>query len=1134
MIDFPVIKTITVFVFILFFCEGIQAQDIAINEAMASNAFTIADEDGDFEDWIELYNYGTTSINLNGYGLSDNYDDPFKWVFPAVVIHPGDFLLVWASGKDRRDPDLPLHTNYSISSAGEEVILTSPNSIRLDEMQPITIPTDVSYGRQPDGTGQWFYFGEPTPGASNDTESYSEILSPPVFSHNGGFYTEEFELIITHSDPEVTICYTLDGSIPDIDNLGGTIYHYKNQYPENPGDLFGDTLSNSYQSHFFTHPIFIYDRSPEPDRLTQISSTQHANPHYFPSSPVRKGTVVTARAFKEGALPSALSAHTYFVFHEGNPYNIPVISLITQENHLFEYYDGIYTAGVDFDTWRIENPDFEGSPGPVGNFRRRGIEWEYPVNFEVFANDNTELTHNQGLGFRIHGGWSRYDRQKNLRLYARNRYDIANEITYDFFEQSVTFSTIPNNTFRRLTLRYSGAGGIGRPYLADVVSNVLMQPVFEGVTRVQPAVHFINGEFWGITSFRDRFDQYHYAYNYNLDPDNIIILAGIYGQGSEHNIDAGNIEDLELYRDFYNYVIDNEMSDSVKYQEVLNMLDVKSYVDYLIMRIYLSDDDWGGSKHFAYWRVREPSDTFFGDGKWRVYTWDFDRAGEMQRLHTNLLHEATTNWATDRAALLKNLLESPIFNAYFINRFADHINTTFRLRRILEVMQSELLKIQPYLSENHHRWSINIAPDDRTQEYLDYCFHRPAIQRQHIREHFSIDHEHNITLDVNNPVAGYIRINTIDITPDTPGVSEEPYPWTGIYFNNIPFEVEAIAHNGYAFSHWEGMEEDEENSIMLVNPTQDLLLTAHFIETGHFEPDLLYFWAFDTSIPNNTPLELLNASYSLPGEGLLTYHSSLIGYPFDPSHPNWRKASLERRNAPTAINYRPEGYNDIPYNSVDMRGLQVRQPFRGDAGENTLYLHLPSTDYQDLLLQFAVKDEGAANELIIDYSASNTEADWISDGLAQNTLTLYANYRLHEVDFSGIDAVNDNPSFVVRIRFEGNNMAADNGNRVTFNNISLEGKPIVDDPKPGDDNDNDFSVKIFPNPTDGLVFVELNKNQAADTYLSVYCMMGELIVRERILGDFHAFDALTTMASGVYIFRIEHNSEIVHERVVRK
>ncbi|MFO7776337.1 MAG: chitobiase/beta-hexosaminidase C-terminal domain-containing protein [Candidatus Hydrogenedentota bacterium] len=88
---------------------------VVINEFMASNGSVVADEDGDYEDWIELYNDGSDPVNLEGYGLTDDEDEPFQWVFPDVTIGAGEYLFVWASGKDRKpsegdngDPDEPI------------------------------------------------------------------------------------------------------------------------------------------------------------------------------------------------------------------------------------------------------------------------------------------------------------------------------------------------------------------------------------------------------------------------------------------------------------------------------------------------------------------------------------------------------------------------------------------------------------------------------------------------------------------------------------------------------------------------------------------------------------------------------------------------------------------------------------------------------------------------------------------------------------------------------------------------------------------------------------------------------------------------------------------------------------------
>jgi uncharacterized repeat protein (TIGR02543 family) len=89
------------------------AQTFRINEVMSSNGGAIIDIDGETSDWIEFFNSGATSVNLNGYGLSDKKDKPFKWIFPDLQINPGEYLMVFASGKDRREA--PLFWNTVIS-----------------------------------------------------------------------------------------------------------------------------------------------------------------------------------------------------------------------------------------------------------------------------------------------------------------------------------------------------------------------------------------------------------------------------------------------------------------------------------------------------------------------------------------------------------------------------------------------------------------------------------------------------------------------------------------------------------------------------------------------------------------------------------------------------------------------------------------------------------------------------------------------------------------------------------------------------------------------------------------------------------------------------------------------------------
>lgn len=144
-----------------------KALDIRLNEIMASNKHTIADADGDFEDWIEIYNDGKEAISLNHFGVSDNAEDPFQWTFPNVTLQPGKFIIVWASDKDRSVAGQPLHANFKISADGESIFISSPDGVTLDTSPSIAMADDQSYGRFPDGHGKWGFSPKPTQGARN-------------------------------------------------------------------------------------------------------------------------------------------------------------------------------------------------------------------------------------------------------------------------------------------------------------------------------------------------------------------------------------------------------------------------------------------------------------------------------------------------------------------------------------------------------------------------------------------------------------------------------------------------------------------------------------------------------------------------------------------------------------------------------------------------------------------------------------------------------------------------------------------------------------------------------------------------------------------------------------------------------
>ncbi len=210
--------------------------------------------------------------------------------------------------------------------------------------------------------------------------------------------------------------------------------------------------------------------------------------------------------------------------------------------------------------------------------------------------------------------------------------------------------------------------------------------------------------------------------------------------------------------------------------------------------------------------------------------------------------------------------------------------------------------------------------------------------------------------------------------------------------------------------------------------------------------ELIHFFFFQ-DLPNNTPLETIDAVFSENSTGEIEFQSALEGYPFDSSHPDWRRASMERRGEATSLNYRPEGNNDIEYGDAgNIRAMQVKQPFTDNGRENKLILNMSTEGYENILLTFAAMDEDAGGQnLLIDYSVNSGEPDWVTTGLGASETTQQLQtdvYQLYTVDFTGIESAENNPDFKVRIRFDVTDGTADSGDRITFNNIALEGDPF--------------------------------------------------------------------------------------------
>ena len=186
-----------------------------ISEFMASNRHGLHDEDGDNSDWIELFNPGDAATSLAGWSLTTRSDGLSEWRIPAVTLLPKAYLVIFASGKDRTNATVPLHTNFRLEKEGGYLALIGPDGKVVSDFAPGYPPqqTDVSYGRDAANPRVVGFFLTPTPGKANSTSGPG--FAPEVhFAFPSRTFSSPFNLELSAASTNAVIHYTLDASLP--------------------------------------------------------------------------------------------------------------------------------------------------------------------------------------------------------------------------------------------------------------------------------------------------------------------------------------------------------------------------------------------------------------------------------------------------------------------------------------------------------------------------------------------------------------------------------------------------------------------------------------------------------------------------------------------------------------------------------------------------------------------------------------------------------------------------------------------------------------------------------------------------------------------------------------------------------
>lgn len=232
--------------------------NLYISEIMADNNSTIQDNNGEYSDYIEIYNGNNFKINLKNYYLSNKTYDRHKWNFPDIDINPKEYLIVYASGINECDIEKKIcHTDFKLNKNGEKIILTDKNNNIINEFIFPKQYADISYGYK---DGKYIYFKTPTPGKKNDSEEYKVV--------NKNNYDIEITEYMTHNKRSV---YDTHGNYFDwieIYNNSEEDYNLENLYiTDNESNLkkykFSKTIikSKEYLVIYFTSKKVDYDDS---------------------------------------------------------------------------------------------------------------------------------------------------------------------------------------------------------------------------------------------------------------------------------------------------------------------------------------------------------------------------------------------------------------------------------------------------------------------------------------------------------------------------------------------------------------------------------------------------------------------------------------------------------------------------------------------------------------------------------------------------------------------------------------------------------------------------------------------------------------------------------------------------------
>lgn len=571
-------------------------------------------------DWVELHNSTGSAVSLAGYGISNNPKNPAKWVFPDISIEPGEYLLLYATGSADKAQKKNLKLNFCISSTGEALFFFDPNGKLIDKLSAGRMRSGQSYGR--DGSDNRYYYADPTPGAQNG-KGYEGITQLPAFSVTPGIYDNAVTVAITAGEGE-TIRYTTDCTTPNASS-----------------EVYSGELS------------------------------------------ISKNSVIRAAAFRDGYLSGDVATATYLFRSDGVNHALPVVTLVTDPDNLWNSKTGIYATGDQFDPDAASYADTLKSAtyyqAKFATEEQVDTIWEKPAAFSLF-DDNGKQVFTQNVGIRIAGSFGRGRAQKGFNVIARKEYGKGS-MEYPFFENR------PYTEYKAVVLR-AGAQDQNRSKIRDELASGLLEGTDINILyqAYRSTVLYLNGEYWGVYFMKEKRNRFFVAQHENTE--NNVDLA--IGKGFKQRSYGDNSDWVSLYE----YATSHDLSASDAYNYVAERMDVDSFRDYMIAEIYNGNTD---TYNFQYYRLK--------GGKWKFIFYDFCWGFQSPGHETLAFRMGKTPSDVCSAKLFAAMLQNKGWRDSFCRRFGELLNTAFAPERVSALIDELYGYVEPEIKREREKFN---------------------------------------------------------------------------------------------------------------------------------------------------------------------------------------------------------------------------------------------------------------------------------------------------------------------------------------------------------------------------------------------------------------------------------------------